>query len=131
MPGIAGYAILHRSLIRTKARLRNHFIALSGFAESVSLRADKTARGIAMRRVTIGVILLAMLAVPASAQRGGGGGGGGRQETPEEILKKKEAEALDKQYDSTLKRMKQDGATPVPTDPWANMRAPAANDGKR
>ena len=81
-----------------------------------------------MRRVTIGVILLALLAVPASAQRGGGGG---RQDTAEEILKKKEAESVDKQYDSTLKRLKQDGATPVRTDPWANMRAPATNDGKR
>ncbi len=83
-----------------------------------------------MRRVTIGVILLALLAVPASAQRGGGGGGG-RQDTAEEILKKKEAESVDKQYDSTLKRLKQDGTTPVRTDPWANMRAPATNDGKR
>ncbi len=81
-----------------------------------------------MRRVTIGVILLALLAVPASAQRGGGGG---RQDTAEEILKKKEAESVDKQYDSTLKRMKQDEATPVRTDPWANMRAPATNNGKR
>ena len=81
-----------------------------------------------MRRVTIGVILLALLVVPASAQRGGGGG---RQDTAEEILKKKEAESVDKQYDSTLKRMKQDEATPVRTDPWANMRAPATNNGKR
>jgi len=81
-----------------------------------------------MRRVMIGVILLALLAVPASAQRGGGGG---RQDTAEEILKKKEAESVDKQYDSTLKRMKQDEATPVRTDPWANMRAPATNNGKR
>jgi hypothetical protein len=129
MPGNAGFAILHRSLIRTKARLRNHFIALSGLLESVSLLAGKTGRGIAMRRLTIGVILLAMLAVPASAQRGGGGGG--RQETPEEILKKKDSEAVDKQYNSTLKRLKQDDATPVRTDPWANMRAPATNDAKR
>jgi hypothetical protein len=81
----------------------------------------------AMRRVTIGVILLALLAVPASAQRGGGG----RQDTAEEILKKKDSETVDKQYDSTMKRLKQDGATPVRTDPWANMRAPATNDNKR
>ena len=87
-----------------------------------------------MRRVTIGVILLALLVAPASAQRGAagqGGGGGNRQDTPEEVLKKKEAEAVDKQYNSTLKRMKQDDATAVRTDPWANMRAPATNDGKR
>ena len=81
-----------------------------------------------MRRVTIAVILLALLAVPAYAQRGGGGG---RQDTPEEVQKKKDAETVDKQYNSTLKRMKQDDATPVRTDPWANMRAPATNDGKR
>ncbi len=82
-----------------------------------------------MHRVAIGVILLALLAVPASAQRGGGSAGS--TETREDILKKKDAEAVDKQYDSTLKRMKQDDATPVRTDPWANMRAPATNDGKR
>jgi hypothetical protein len=77
-----------------------------------------------MRRVTIGVILLALLAVPASAQEK-------REVTAEEILKKKDTEAVDKQYNSTLKRLKQDGATPVRTDPWANMRAPATSDGKR
>ena len=79
-----------------------------------------------MRRVTIGVILLTLLAVPASAQRGGES-----NETTADILKKKDSEAVNKQYDSTLKRMKQDGATPVRTDPWANMRAPATNDNKR
>lgn len=80
-----------------------------------------------MRRVIIGAILLALLAAPAFAQRGGGG----REDTAEEILKKKDSEAVNKQYDSTLKRMKQDGATPVRTDPWANMRAPATNESKR
>jgi hypothetical protein len=80
-----------------------------------------------MRRATIGVVLLALLAVPASAQQGGGGS----TATREDILKKKEAEAVDKQYDSTMKRLKQDGTTPVRTDPWANMRAPATSDNKR
>ena len=80
-----------------------------------------------MWRVTIGVILAALLAVPASAQRGGGGS----TETREDILKKKDAEAVDRQYNSTLKRMKQDDATPARNDPWANMRAPATSDGKR
>ncbi len=79
-----------------------------------------------MRRVTIGVMLLALLAAPVSAQQKGG-----REVTPEEILKKKEAEAVDKQYDSTLKRLNQNDATPVRTDPWANMRAPATREGKR
>ena len=79
-----------------------------------------------MRRVTIGVILLTLLGVPAFAQPGGNS-----TETTADILKKKDSEAVSKQYDSTLKRMKQDGATPVRTDPWANMRAPATNDNKR
>jgi hypothetical protein len=78
-----------------------------------------------MRRVTTGIALLAMLATPVYAQKGG------RQDTPEEIAKKKDAEAIDKQYDSTVKRLKQDDATPVRVDPWANMRAPATNDSKR
>ena len=82
-----------------------------------------------MWRVAIGIILVALVAVPASAQRGGGGGG--REVTQEEILKKKEVETVDKQYNSTLKRMKENGATPVRTDPWANMRGPATNDSKR
>lgn len=77
-----------------------------------------------MRRATIGVVLLAVLTTPVYAQKGGP-----RQDTPEEIQKKKENEALDQQYRSALKRMKQDDATPVRNDPWANMRAPT--DGKR
>lgn len=78
-----------------------------------------------MRRATIGLALLAVLTTPVYAQRGGG-----RQDTPEDVQKKKETEALDQQYKSTLKRMKQDDATQVRNDPWANMRAPA-DGGKR
>ena len=77
-----------------------------------------------MRRVTICVILLTLLAGPTAAEDK-------RAVTAEEILKKKDSEAVDKQYDTTMKRLKQDSATPVRADPWANMRAPAANDGKR
>jgi hypothetical protein len=77
-----------------------------------------------MRRVTVAVVLLAILATPVYAQ-----GRGGRQDTPEEIQKKKEAEAVDQQYKSTLKRTNKDESTPVRTDPWANMRAP--NESKR
>ncbi len=76
-----------------------------------------------MRRLIIGVVLLAVLTGPVYAQ----GRGGPRQDTPEDIQKKKDAEALDKQYTSTLKRMNKDEATPVRNDPWANMRAPADN----
>ena len=77
-----------------------------------------------MRQAAIGVILLALLEVPASAQEK-------REVTAEEILKKKDSDAVDKQYDSTMKRLKQDGTTTVRTDPWANMRGPATNDNKR
>jgi len=79
-----------------------------------------------MRPIAIGVILLTLLAVPASAQQGGGS-----TETREDILKKKDSESVDKQYDSTMKRLKQDGAPTVRADPWANMRAPATSNGKR
>jgi hypothetical protein len=77
-----------------------------------------------MRRATVAVVLLAMLTTPAFAQ---GRGQQQRQDTPEEIQKKKEAEALDQQYKSTLKRTNKEETVRV--DPWANMRAP--NDGKR
>jgi hypothetical protein len=77
-----------------------------------------------MRRVTFGVILLALLAAPAFAEDK-------NAVTAEEILKKKDSESVDKQYDSTMKRLKQDGTPIVRSDPWANMRAPATNDNKR
>jgi hypothetical protein len=75
-----------------------------------------------MRRTAIAVVLLAILATPVYAQRGQQ-----RQETPEDIRKKKDAEALDQEYKSTLKRTNKEDAVRI--DPWANMRAP--NDGKR
>ena len=77
-----------------------------------------------MRRATVSVVLLAMLTTPVFAQ---GRGQQQRQETPEEILKKKDVEAVDQQYKSTLKRTNKEETVRV--DPWANMRAP--NDGKR
>jgi hypothetical protein len=75
-----------------------------------------------MRRTAIAVVLLAILATPVYAQRGQQ-----RQETPEDVRKKKDAEALDQEYKSTLKRTNKEDAVRI--DPWANMRAP--NDGKR
>jgi len=77
-----------------------------------------------MRRAAVAVVLLAILATPVYAQ-----GGRGRQDTPEDIRKKKDAEAVDQEYKSTLKRTSKEDAARV--DPWANMRAPNANDGKR
>ena len=78
-----------------------------------------------MRRTTIAVVLLAMFATPVFAQ--GRGQPQPRQETAEEIQKKKEAESVDQQYKSTLKRTQKEENVRI--DPWANMRAP--NDGKR
>jgi hypothetical protein len=75
-----------------------------------------------MRRTTVAVVLLAILTTPVYAQ-----GGRPKQDSPEDIRKKKDAEALDQEYKSTLKRMSKEDAVRV--DPWANMRAP--NDGKR
>jgi hypothetical protein len=75
-----------------------------------------------MRRTAIAVVLLAILATPVHAQRGQQ-----KQESPEDIRKKKDAEALDQEYKSTLKRTNKEDAVRI--DPWANMRAP--NDGKR
>ncbi|HXZ23039.1 MAG TPA: hypothetical protein VEH78_09770 [Pseudolabrys sp.] len=77
-----------------------------------------------MRRAAVAVVLLAMLTTSVFAQ---GRGQQQRQETPEEIQKKKEVEAVDQQYKSTLQRTKKEENVRV--DPWANMRAP--NDGKR
>lgn len=79
-----------------------------------------------MRRLAVSFLLLAIFATPVFAQ-----GGRARQDTAGEIQRKKDAENVDQQYKSTLKRMKQDDAAPVRADPWANMRAPAPTDGKR
>ena len=76
-----------------------------------------------MRQATVAVMLLAMLTTPVFAQ----GRGQQRQDTAEEIQKRKDAEAVDQQYKSTLKRTQKEEAVRV--DPWANMRAP--NDSKR
>jgi len=79
-----------------------------------------------MRHLAVSILLLTIFATPVFAQ-----GGRARQETPEDIQRKKDAEIVDQQYKSTLKRMKQDDAASVRADPWANMRAPAPTDGKR
>ena len=79
--------------------------------------------GNTMRRTTTALVLLAILTTPVYAQAGRQQ----RQETPEDIRKKKDAEALDQEYKSTLKRTNKEDAVRI--DPWANMRAPS--DGKR
>jgi hypothetical protein len=71
-----------------------------------------------MKRITFGLVLLALLAGPVYA-------GDQAEENPyvkkRETIKK-EAEAMDRQYQRTLEATR--GAAPAPTknDPWANMR---------
>jgi hypothetical protein len=76
-----------------------------------------------MRRIAIGLLVLALAGMPALAQRGGGGGGSQKEPSPEEMQKKRDAEALERQYKSTLERTSKPDAAPVRTDPWANMRS--------
>lgn len=74
-----------------------------------------------MLRVLIGlVMMLAVMAAPVHAQMRGNAAPQGP--TPEELDKKRQDEALDRQYKSTLKRMKQSDAAPARVDPWANVR---------
>ena len=72
-----------------------------------------------MARYILAIALLAVIAVPAFAQRSDG-----PPANPLAALdadKKKEAEAIDKKYKSMLKNTDQ-AATPVRVDPWQNMR---------
>lgn len=80
-----------------------------------------------MKKFTIGLFVLALLAVPAQAQRRGGGGNA--QPTPEEMQQKREAAQLDQQYKDALKRTTTDAQTKV--DPWANMRGTNEQQPKR
>jgi hypothetical protein len=79
-----------------------------------------------MRRLVIGLVALAILALPAHAQRHGQAG-----PTPEEIEKKREAADLDRQYKAALQRSQAETKTTSGRkDPWANMRAPADNSAR-
>ena len=76
------------------------------------------------RAFIIGALMALPLAGPAFAQR--------EDRTPmqiEEDEKKKEAQAIDKQYKGTLERIRKNSpATQGPSDPWQNMRG--ADDSK-
>jgi hypothetical protein len=78
-----------------------------------------------MKGLLFGAVALAVLAVPAFAQK--------KDAEPLEVLereKKQQAEQLDQQYKRAMERSRKDGEpASVRTDPWATMRAP--NDGKR
>jgi hypothetical protein len=76
-----------------------------------------------MARYIVAIVLLAVSAGPVYAQKK-------PPDNPlavEEQQKKKEAEAVEKQYDAMRKNSDQ-AATPTRTDPWQNMRG--ADDSK-
>ena len=78
-----------------------------------------------MRRIVIGIALLAIVAAPAFAQ---GRKPEVKEPTAEELQKKRDADAADRQYRATL-RATDPGNAPVAIDPWRNMRGP--NEPKR
>jgi len=79
-----------------------------------------------MKRLTIGAILLAMLAGPAFAQQE-------KADDPaaiERAQQQKDREEIDKRYKSTLEKTRQE--VPVTrSDPWSNMRGPDDSKTKR
>ena len=76
-----------------------------------------------MRAIILGAVAVAYLAGPVYAQ-------GDKDKNPlavEEQQKKKEAEAVEKEYNATRKYRDQ-APTPMRNDPWQNMRG--ADDSK-
>ena len=68
-----------------------------------------------LRALIVGAVLAGCLAGPAYAQK----------ENPlkiDEDLRRKDGEAIDREYKSTLQRTRKDAAETRPTDPWQNMR---------
>jgi hypothetical protein len=82
----------------------------------------------AMARYIVAIVMLAVVAGPTLAQQG--------KAPPanplavEDKQKIKDAEAIDKQYKSTL-RSTDPAATPVHVDPWQNMRGTDDSKAKR
>ena len=78
-----------------------------------------------MKRLSIGAILLAMLAGPALAQQPS------MDSKDPAILereqKRKDSEEVDKRYKATMERTRQNTTAPR-ADPWSNMRG--ADDSK-
>jgi hypothetical protein len=72
-----------------------------------------------MKRLMISAAVLGLLAGPALAQPKEQRLGGANPAADE--AKASEAAAVDRQYRSTIERLRKDGAT-VKTDPWSNMR---------
>jgi hypothetical protein len=75
-----------------------------------------------MKRITMGVVLLAFLAGPLHAQDKKD-----KKDEDNELLRQyeqrqKDNAELDKQYQKTLQQTRGADAAPVKVDPWANMR---------
>jgi hypothetical protein len=75
-----------------------------------------------MKRITIGLVLLAFLAGPLHAQ-----GKKDKKDEDNELLRQyqqrqKENAEIDKRYQKTLQQTRGADAAPVKVDPWANMR---------
>jgi hypothetical protein len=84
-----------------------------------------------MKRITIGLVLLAFLAAPLHAQ-----GEKEKKNEDNELLRqylqrKKENAEVDKQYQKTLQRTRGADSAPVKVDPWANMRGTDAGKPKQ
>jgi len=83
-------------------------------------------RVLAMKRLIAATVALAALTGPVFAQPA-------NEDDPiivEQKNKKKDAEALDRQYKSTLDRTRQETTAPR-TDPWSNMRGADDSKSKR
>jgi hypothetical protein len=83
-----------------------------------------------MKRITIGVVLLAFLAAPLHAQ--------GKKDKKEdnELMRQyeerqKENAEIDKRYQKTLQQTRGVDAAPAKIDPWANMRGTDAGKPKQ
>lgn len=112
--------------IKYGGKLCKDFIGLSALRGHASLSATMKNRGAdIIKRLSIGAILLAMLAGPAFAQQPSMANKDPMVLDQEQKLK--DREEVDKRYKSTLEKTRQD--TPVVrNDPWSNMRG--ANDSK-
>lgn len=91
-------------------------IGLRASSGRASVSLGQGSAGDKMVRLLFCLAMLLMLPAPVQAQKRGA-----QEPTAEEIQRRRDAEALDRQYKSTLKRTQQDTA-PVRNDPWQNMR---------
>ena len=80
-----------------------------------------------MTRIIVALLALVFIAGPALAQKKD-------DDSPAAIEareKRKAAQAGDQEYQATIKRMGKNAEQQAPADPWKNMRAPNATNGKQ